>query len=217
VYDILTGPADFTPYQNKYAVLGEEALGARDGLLINLFDVPKTWHTSPEGKFEIEALSEDRFGSGPGHHECQSVMMKKLALVLFIAALAYGYVQEQGIFPPWSPASVGSNTALQDAIATRQSNVQVKGEGIVTKVLKDDLDGSRHQRFILKLGSGQTLLVAHNIDLAPRIDTLRSGDSVEFYGEYEWNPKGGVIHWTHHDPQGRHPGGWLRHRGKTYQ
>lgn len=144
-------------------------------------------------------------------------MMKKLAIVLVIAALAYGYVQEQGIAPPWSPTSVGSNTALQDAIAARQSNVQVKGEGIVTKVLKDDLDGSRHQRFILKLGSGQTLLVAHNIDLAPRIDTLRSGDSVEFYGEYEWNPKGGVIHWTHHDPAGRHVGGWIRHLGKTYQ
>jgi hypothetical protein len=146
-------------------------------------------------------------------------MMKKLAIVLVIAALAYGYVQEQGIAPPWSPTptSVGSNTALQDAIATRQSNVQVKGEGIVTKVLKDDLDGSRHQRFILKLGSGQTLLVAHNIDLAPRIDTLRSGDSVEFYGEYEWNPKGGVIHWTHHDPAGRHVGGWIRHLGRTYQ
>jgi hypothetical protein len=144
-------------------------------------------------------------------------MMKKLAIVLVIAALAYGYVQEQGIGPPWSPTSVGSTTALQDAIAARQSNVQVKGEGIVTKVLKDDLDGSRHQRFILKLGSGQTLLVAHNIDLAPRIDTLRSGDSVEFYGEYEWNPKGGVIHWTHHDPAGRHVGGWIRHLGRTYQ
>jgi len=144
-------------------------------------------------------------------------MIKKLALVLIIAALAYGYVQEQGDSPPWSSTSVGSNTALQDAIASRQSDVQVKGEGIVTKVLKDDLDGSRHQRFILKLGSGQTLLVAHNIDLAPRIDTLRSGDSVEFYGEYEWNPKGGVIHWTHHDPAGRHVGGWIRHLGRTYQ
>jgi hypothetical protein len=83
--------------------------------------------------------------------------------------------------------------------------------------LSDDLDGSRHQRFILKLASGQTVLISHNMDLAPRIDSLRKGDMVEFYGEYEWNPKGGVVHWTHHDPNGRHVAGWLKHRGKTYQ
>jgi hypothetical protein len=61
------------------------------------------------------------------------------------------------------------------------------------------------------------LLVTHNIDLAPRIYDVREGDDVSFSGVYEWNPEGGVIHWTHHDPDGRHPGGWLKHNGKTYQ
>ena len=84
-------------------------------------------------------------------------------------------------------------------------------------MLRDDLKGSRHQRFLLRLSNDQTLLVAHNIDLAPRIDGLRVGDSVSFYGEYEWNDEGGVIHWTHHDPAGRHADGWLRHEGRMYQ
>lgn len=70
---------------------------------------------------------------------------------------------------------------------------------------------------VLALGSGQRLLMAHNIDLAPRIPGLRAGDRVAFFGEYEWNDQGGVIHWTHHDPAGRHVGGWLERAGRRYQ
>ena len=144
--------------------------------------------------------------------------MKKLVFLIVIAALAYGFFQDRGIYlPGLSSWSRGTESSLQEAYDNRQSDIQLAGEGIVTKILADDRDGSRHQRFILRLASGQTVLVAHNIDLAPRIGGLRTGDSVAFYGEYEWNPKGGVIHWTHHDPGGRHPAGWLRHGGKLYQ
>lgn len=106
---------------------------------------------------------------------------------------------------------------LAEAYEHQRSDVQVQGEGTVIKILKDDTQGSRHQRFLLRLSSGQTLLVAHNIDLAPRVDALREGDRVAFNGEYEWNDKGGVIHWTHRDPQGRHVDGWLEHEGRRYQ
>ncbi len=88
---------------------------------------------------------------------------------------------------------------------------------MVEKLLPDDLAGSRHQRFILRLGPQQTILVSHNIDLAPRIDPLRVGDEVRFRGQYEWNQRGGLVHWTHHDPAGRRIGGWLRHRDRLYQ
>ena len=93
----------------------------------------------------------------------------------------------------------------------------VEGHGVVSRLLADDEKGSRHQRFIVTLGSGQTLLIAHNIDLAPRLDALKVGDEVAFSGVYEWNAQGGVVHWTHLDPTGRHPGGWIRHRGVAYQ
>lgn len=110
-----------------------------------------------------------------------------------------------------------SDELLARAFEQRLSNIQVGGQGIVRKLLSDDNDGSRHQRFILELASGQTLLMSHNIDLAPRVVGLRLGDTVSFNGEYEWNAKGGVIHWTHHDPRKRHPAGWLKHNGRIYQ
>ena len=144
--------------------------------------------------------------------------MKKLVLLAVVAIWAYGYVQEWEIsLPGVSSRTQSTDATVQNAYNNRQSDAQVQGEGTVTKILRDDLEGSRHQRFILMLSTGQTLLIAHNIDLAPRIDRLRTGDTVEFYGEYEWNSKGGVIHWTHHDPGGRHIGGWLKHDGKTYK
>ncbi|TQQ74306.1 DUF3465 domain-containing protein [Vibrio cholerae] len=117
----------------------------------------------------------------------------------------------------FSVSLYANDAVLQQAYQSQQSDLQVQGLGQVVKVLPDDNDGSRHQKFILKLNSGQTLLVVHNIDLAPRIPNLKVGDSVEFYGEYEWNKKGGVLHWTHKDPQNRHAHGWLKHNDQVYE
>ena len=103
------------------------------------------------------------------------------------------------------------------AFKNRTSNVQVEGAGVVTRILADDLSGSRHQRFIVRLASDQTVLITHNIDIATRVTGLQRGDRVRFYGEYVWNEKGGMVHWTHHDPDGRHVAGWLKHNGRTYQ
>lgn len=114
-------------------------------------------------------------------------------------------------------AVVSNDAALAQAFRSQQSNLQVEGVGVVIKLLPDDNRGSRHQRFLLRLNSGQTLLIAHNIDLAAKIDNLRVGDSVAFSGEYEWSHKGGTLHWTHHDPAGRHVAGWLKHDGRIYQ
>jgi len=151
--------------------------------------------------------------------------MNKFLLIAALAAAGYwalspgpGTPGGGGTAPHVAPvARENGDAAVEAAFANRSSNQQLAGQGTVVKVLADDTNGSRHQRFIIRLDSGRTLLVSHNIDLAQRIDTLRAGDTVAFYGEYEWNPKGGVIHWTHHDPQGSHPSGWLRHDGRTYQ
>jgi hypothetical protein len=153
--------------------------------------------------------------------------MNRLFLIAALAAAAY-FAFAPDASTPVSQEPAATHTAaleaqdsdaaaLENAFANRLSNLQIEGQGTVVKILPDDNNGSRHQRIIILLESGRTLLLAHNIDLAQRIDTLRTGDIIAFYGEYEWNPKGGLIHWTHHDPQGRHPAGWIRHDGQTYQ
>lgn len=106
---------------------------------------------------------------------------------------------------------------IQQAFERKQQKVQVQSSGRVKAILKDDLEGSRHQKFILSITPDFTVLVAHNIDLAPRIEALRVGDIVKFYGEYAYSDQGGVIHWTHHDPQHRHIDGWLKHDGKVFK
>lgn len=115
-----------------------------------------------------------------------------------------------------SPSSP-EDQSLSQAFEQRKSDVQVAGDGIVTRILSDDREGSRHQRFIVRIASGQTVLIQHNIDLAPRISDLKVGDTVSFFGEYVWNEQGGLVHWTHHDPAGRHVGGWVKHNGNTFQ
>ncbi len=89
-------------------------------------------------------------------------------------------------------------------------------EGEVVKVLPDDDDGDRHQKFLVELSGGHTLLIAHNLDIAPRVP-VEEGDRVKLRGEYEYKDKGGVMHWTHHDPGGRKPGGWIELGGKRYE
>jgi len=149
--------------------------------------------------------------------------MKNLLLVLLLALGAYTLVEYNDTQSPVETATAittetsDSAAQLQAAYQDQQSNLQVQGTGTVIKILPDDNKGSRHQRFILQLPTGQTLLVAHNIDLAPRINALQTGDAVAFFGEYEWNTKGGVIHWTHHDPGAKHTDGWLSHNGHLYR
>ncbi|GAA4477965.1 DUF3465 domain-containing protein [Microbacterium panaciterrae] len=98
----------------------------------------------------------------------------------------------------------------------RRSGVEVQGTGVVSRILPDDDQGSRHQKFLLTTPGGVSILIAHNIDIAPRLDGLAVGDRVGFLGDYEWSDKGGTVHWTHHDPSGQHQNGWLSWKGRTF-
>ena len=144
--------------------------------------------------------------------------MRKIFGILVLIVLAYYvYDTQHTTSSVQPPASVYGSKSIERAFEDKQSDIQVGAEGKVIRVLDDDIEGSRHQRFIVSLFSGHTVLIAHNIDLAPRVENLRVGDKISFYGEYEWNPQGGVVHWTHHDPAQRHEDGWIERNGVRYQ
>ncbi len=142
-------------------------------------------------------------------------------LVLVLALLLIGTLVKTYLTPDGQETGTpqereSQGLTVEEAARARRSEVMLTARGRVQRTLADDNEGSRHQRFILETPSGHTVLVAHNIDLAPRVP-LGQGDQVEIRGQYEWNERGGVLHWTHHDPAGRHAEGWIRHEGQTYE
>jgi hypothetical protein len=150
---------------------------------------------------------------------------RALGLSLVVLMLTGGLVgcspgTPAGVPAATSPASAGAasgDAVFAEAFAEQRSGLLVQGRGTVERLLADDTDGDRHQRFVVRLASGQTLLIVHNLDVAPRVEELQVGGPVAFKGEYEWNGQGGLVHWTHHDPDGSHAPGWIEFRGKKYQ
>jgi hypothetical protein len=121
------------------------------------------------------------------------------------------------VWPAPSLKYIAQNVSSpREAFETGRSKVWLEFQGKVIRILKDDLKGRRHQKFIIQQEDGLTLLISHNIDLSARIP-IQKGSIVEGFGRYEWNHMGGVIHWTHQEPRKRIPGGWIRFEGKVYR
>ncbi|BEV09442.1 DUF3465 domain-containing protein [Methylophilus sp. DW102] len=153
--------------------------------------------------FCLLAACQQAEQSSPLNQPQSALEVKSQVQSLHLQPLSAGLVTEE-------------NAALKQAFAQKQSHVWLEGSGTVKKLLPDDTQGARHQRFLVSVSPEQTLLFAHNIDLAPRVENLNIGDQISFKGEYIYNPKGGIMHWTHHDPQG-HQHGWIKHQNHTYE
>ncbi len=144
-------------------------------------------------------------------------MMRYAVYFLIALATAYYTYDHYEMIAASEAAERAGGSEIRRAFEEGRSSDQVSGTGTVVKVLPDQNEGSRHQRFIVELPSGGTVLIAHNVDLSVPIKGIRSGDKVSFLGEYEWNEEGGVVNGTHDDPQGRDTGGWIEHNGRRYR
>ena len=130
------------------------------------------------------------------------------------------HAQTQGQLPPRQQTGAVQSIAL-DAEAIRAQELQlVKVPLTVTapvkKMLRYDDRGLPHEKFLLILSNGSTILVAHNTKMAPYVP-IQEGDIVTVKGEFIWNAKGGLIHWTHHTDTPNHQGGYIEFKGKRYE
>lgn len=135
-------------------------------------------------------------------------MRKAVALLATLALSACAAAQQ----PP-------DDANVCRVYSAQQSRAEVVADGTVVDVLGTRRGPSgEHEGFLLRLSGGCDLLVRveTNLDLTGPMP-LHANEHVVVKGEYEYDPMGGVIHWTHHDPRGRHDGGYVRAGDRTYQ
>ncbi len=117
---------------------------------------------------------------------------------------------------PGASQEIVSQDQILQAQASQARKVEVLFSARVRKMLPDDTVGLPHELFLLDLNNGTTVKVAHDTKYAPRVP-IQNGDTVTIKGEYIWNRKGGVVHWTHHSDTPRHEGGYIDFAGNRYQ
>ncbi len=108
------------------------------------------------------------------------------------------------------------DSAVLAAQAQHAIQVEVCVTARVKKLLPEDVKGLPHERFLIELSNGSTVLIAHDLKMAPRVP-LGAGDIVSIRGEYIWNKLGGLIHWTHHSDTPKHVDGWIDFNNVRYQ
>jgi len=147
--------------------------------------------------------------------------MRHRFIIATVLIATISLVQSRFHLGPWAAASEVSESSppeqIEKAYHSHTSGIMVTAEGSVERTLADDTSGDRHQRFIVRLPSGIIVLVAHNIDAAPRVPGVAVGGAVKLHGQYEWTDKGGTIHWTHRDYRGSHEAGWIEYKGIRYE
>lgn len=115
-------------------------------------------------------------------------------------------------------SQVPDDAAVCAAFSAQRSGVEVVAQGSVTHVLGVQAGrSSPHEGFLLRLDSGCAIVVRVevNTDFTGTIP-LSIGQRVLVKGDYEYYSRGGVIHWTHRDPRGRHENGYVDAGGTLY-
>lgn len=111
------------------------------------------------------------------------------------------------------------NALVCRTYASQGSRQEVLARGTIAGMLGEAQGRSGvHEGYMVQLDGRCDLLVRieTNVGITGPIP-LHRGEPVIIKGEYEYTATGGVIHWTHHDPSGRHVNGYVQAAGKFYR
>lgn len=104
---------------------------------------------------------------------------------------------------------------LADAYFNKESGMMAEVQGQVTRLIMDEEESAREQKFVIYAISGQSLLVTHDLSRSDRIP-VAIGDKVMVRGEYVWSEPGGTLVWTTRDNGSGGRNGWIEHKGERY-
>ncbi len=148
---------------------------------------------------------------------CQAAILTlPCSLVITGCSPSTSTIERPANYTKLAPSEDTNESEVAAAQSNRASHVQVTCTLPVKRMLRPDDKGEKHEKFLLQLSNGSTILVAHNVSRAPSVP-VEAGDIVTVHGEYIWNNKGGVIHWTHASDTPRHEGGYIDFKGQRYQ
>lgn len=130
------------------------------------------------------------------------------------------YPPRQNVEAPSASANAGplatDDSDLIRAVRDRRSVFFVQASNVVVvKVLPDDTQGLKHQRWYVRLSDGSQVFAVYNIDQTARVP-VQVGQTMSLGGEFKWTDQGALIHWLHSDPSGRRPNGYVIVNGQKY-
>jgi hypothetical protein len=138
-------------------------------------------------------------------------MKARFLFVCLLAAALHAGLAEIVI----GPDSSLSDRRLAAAFENRISGFRVRLRGEVVEIFRHYVHSREKQEFVVRLDSGQTVLIIHNKTFARPVPRLRLGNRVSVMGRYRWNNEGGYVDQTNTLSCGC-KFGWIRRNGKKY-
>ena len=117
--------------------------------------------------------------------------------------------------PSFVDEKASDNDIIRAVNDRRRVNYVEGGSMTVTRVLPDDDDGRKHQKWMVRLSNGKTLQAVYNSDMCPEVP-IKVGDVIAMGGMFLWTNSGPMLHWLHHDPRANRPDGYVYVNGNYY-